>query len=160
MITEAVTFPAESDSFYTRMFAYFSPDIPRLLPATFTLASSLDRATTTSATCRLAWGRSLGQADSGVRLDLRRRSEVRVRAVVATDDHALPMALHRALRNGSDPTTEVRTFGLDGTELTDWKSSSAAAAAGKDRSICLQVRHGLAEGSGIPPLPDPLRYVD
>src|SRR3954468_15336743 len=28
MITENVTFPAASNSFYTRMFAYFSPEIP------------------------------------------------------------------------------------------------------------------------------------
>jgi len=131
MITESVTFPAASNSFYTRMFAYFSPEIPAAPTGDFHTGFIIGTGNNDKGNVQAGMG-MIGSAKQFLgysiffadpKFEFGPWSATKI-----TPNQWLCIEL---FENGADPTTEIRQIWVNGTELTDLKSSSAVAAAGK-----------------------------
>jgi hypothetical protein len=158
MITESVTFPAASNSFYTRMFVYFSPDIPVAANADFHTGfiiglgkndkGDVQAGTGMIGSAQQFLGYSIFFADPKFEFGPWSKTTI-------TANQWLCVEL---FENGSDPMTEVRQVWVNDVELTDLKSSSAMAAGAthpnhlppKFDSVAL----GLWEYHPIPTLSD------
>jgi hypothetical protein len=158
MITEAVTFPAASNSFYARMFAYFSPDIPAAPSGDFHTGFLMGSGNNNLGNCQAAVG-LIGSAKqflgysiffANPKFEFGPWSATKV-----TPNQWLCIEL---FEDGSNPATEVRQIWVNGTELTDLKSSSAMAAGGGNPNHLPPkfdlVSFGLWEYHPIPTLSD------
>jgi hypothetical protein len=131
MIGESVTFPATSNSFYSRMFVYFSPEIPVAASADYHTGFIIgtgknDRGDVQAGmgmigSAKQFLGYSIFFADPKYEFGPWSKTLI-------TPNQWLCVEL---FENGSDPTTEVRQVWVDDKELTDLRSNSAMAAAGQ-----------------------------
>ena len=157
MINEAVTFPAPSNSFYARMFVYFSPEIPVAAGADFHTGflfgiGKNDRGDVQAGLGMIASAKQwLGYSIffGGPKFEFGPWSQTRI---VANQWQCVEL-----FENGSDPKTEIRQIWVNGVELTDLRSDSAMAAGGNPNHLPPQfagVSFGLWEYHPIPTLSD------
>jgi hypothetical protein len=158
MITESLTFPATSNSFYTRMFVYFSPDIPEAPTGDFHTGFIIGMGKNDKGDVQAGTG-MIGSAQQFLgysiffatpKFEFGPWSKTKIAA-----NQWLCVEL---FENGSDPTTEVRQVWVNDVELTDLKSSSAMAAGGSNPNHLPpkfdSVALGLWEYHQIPTLSD------
>ncbi|HVR62558.1 MAG TPA: hypothetical protein VMU50_11690, partial [Polyangia bacterium] len=157
MISEAVTFPAPSNSFYARMFVYFSPEIPVAAGADFHTGflfgtGKNDRGDVQAGLGMIASAKQwLGYSIffGGPKLEFGPWSKTRI---AANQWQCVEL-----FENGSDPKTEIRQIWVDDVELTDLRSDSAMSAGGNPNHLPPKfagVSFGLWEYHPIPTLSD------
>ena len=126
-ITEGVTFPATPNKFYSRMWAYFAPDIPKAATGDFHTGFMMGGGNNDKGTTTLGMGmigsdqQYLGYSIffGAPKYEFGPWSKTRI-----VPNQWLCIEL---LEDGSDPTTEVRKVWLNDTELSDLESDSAKA---------------------------------
>jgi hypothetical protein len=158
MITESVTFPTASNSFYARMFAYFSPDIPAAPSGDFHTGFLMGSGNNNLGNCQAAVG-LIGSAKQFLGYSIffaNPKYEFGPwSATKVTPNQWLCIEL---FEDGSNPATEVRQIWVNGTELTDLRSSSAMAAGNQNPNHLPPkfdlVSFGLWEYHPIPTLSD------
>jgi hypothetical protein len=158
MITESVTFPAMSNSFYARMYAYFSPDIPTAANADFHTGFLVGSGNNDKGNVQAGMG-MIGSAKQYLGYSIFYADpKYEFGPWSKTLIKANQWECIELFENGSDPTTEVRQVWVDGVELTDLKSSSAQSAAGQHPNHLPPkfdlVSFGLWEYHPIPTLSD------
>jgi len=149
-ITEAVTFPAKNDAFYTRIFAYFSPDLPIEAGADFHTGFIV------------ASGKNdLGAVRAGLGLIGGDQQFLGYSIFFGPPKHEFgPWSQTRVKPNqwlclelfesGADGTSETRQIWVDGQELTELKSTYN----GQKPPAWTLVSIGLEEYHPIPTLSD------
>jgi hypothetical protein len=157
MISEAVTFPAPSNSFYARMFVYFSPAIPVAGGADFHTGFLFGTGKNDRGDVQAGLG-MIGSAKQWLgysiffaapKFEFGPWSKT---LIVANQWQCVEL-----FEDGSNPTTEIRQVWIDDKELTDLRSSSAMAAGGNPNHLPPKfagVSFGIWEYHPIPTLSD------
>src|SRR6266542_815935 len=131
MIGESITFPTASNAFYSRMFVYFSPDIPVAANADYHTGFIIGSGKNDRGDVQAGMG-MIGSAKQYLgysiffgdpKFEFGPWSKTLILA-----NQWLCVEL---FEDGSNPTTEIRRVWLNGTELTDLSSNSGTAAAGQ-----------------------------
>jgi hypothetical protein len=158
MIDEAVTFPATSNSFYSRMFVYFSPDIPVAMNADFHTGFMFGTGNNDKGTTQLGMG-MIGSAKQYLgysiffgapKFEFGPWSKT---LIVANQWICIEL-----FEDGSNPMTEVRQVWVNDIELADLRSNSAMAGGTQNPNHLppkfAGVSFGLWEYHPIPTLSD------
>jgi hypothetical protein len=127
LLSESVTFPARNNSFYARMFAYFSPDLPAMDGGDFHTGFIFG-----------SGNNDKGSVETGMGLIGGDRQVLGYSIFYGSPSYEFgPWSRTRVVPNrwicmelfedGSSPATEKRRVWVDGTELTDLRSDSAMA---------------------------------
>ena len=157
MISESVTFPAVSNSFYARMFVYFSPEIPVASGADFHTGFLLGTGKNDRGDVQAGLG-MIGSAKQWLGYSIFfAQPKLEFGPWSKTLIAANQWQCVELFENGSDPSTEIRQVWVDDKELTDLKSSSATAANGNPNHLPPRfdgVSFGLWEYHPIPTLSD------
>jgi hypothetical protein len=158
MIRESVTFPATPNSFYSRMFVYFSPEIPTAAGADFHTGFMFGTGNNDRGTTQIGMG-MIGSAKQWLgysiffgnpKLEYGPWSS-KARMV------ANQWICVELFEDGSNPETEIRQIWIDDMELTELRSDSAKSAGGNPnhRPPAFDgVSFGLWEYHPIPTLSD------
>jgi hypothetical protein len=128
LLTESVTFPAKDNSFYARIFAYFSPDLPAADGGDFHTGFIFG-----------SGNNDKGSVETGMGLIGGDRQYLGYSIFYGSPSYEFgPWSNTRVAPNrwicmelfedGSSPATEKRRVWVDGAELTDLRSDSATAA--------------------------------
>jgi len=149
-------FPA--NAFYTRMFVYFSPEIPAAPTGDFHTGFIIGSGNNDLGNVQAGVG-MIGSAKQFLGYSIfYANPKYEFGPWSATKITANQWLCVELFENGSDPTTEVRQIWVNDTELTDLKSSSATSAAGKQPNHLPPkfnlVSLGLWEYHPIPTLSD------
>jgi len=129
MLTEAVTFPAASNAFYTRIFAYFTPDLPVAAGGDFHMGFIFGTGKN-----------ALGNVQAGMGLNGGAKQYLGYSIFFGPPSYEFgPLSATKVMpnqwlclelfENGTDPNAEIRQVWLDGKELTDLRSNSSAGNA-------------------------------
>jgi hypothetical protein len=158
MIDEAVTFPAASNSFYARMFVWFSPDIPVAANADFHTGFLFGTGNNDRGTTQLGMG-MIGSAKQFLGYSIFFGTpKFEFGPWSKTLIQANQWMCIELFENGSDPTTEIRQVWVNDTELTDLRSNSAMAAGTQNPNHLppkfAGVSFGIWEYHPIPTLSD------
>jgi hypothetical protein len=158
ILTESLTFPAKNNSFYARMFAYFSPDLPAMDGGDFHTGFIFGSGNNDKGNVETGMGLIGGAKQflgysifyGSPSYEFGPWSNTRV-----TPNRWICMEL---LEDGSNPKTEVRRIWVDDVELTDLRSDSAMAAGSSNPNHLSPtydlVSVGLAEFHPSPNLTD------
>jgi hypothetical protein len=161
MINESVTFPTTTNSFYARMFVYFSPDIPVAgganpdMHSGFLLGNGNNNLGNVQAGVGLAGFGSAKQWLSYSIFYANPKFEFgpSSKSVIAANQWQCV----ELFEDGSDPKTEIRQIWVDDKELTELKTDSAKAAGGQSNHLppkWASVSFGIWEYHPIPTLSD------
>ena len=157
-IAESVTFPATPNKFYSRMWAYFAPDIPKATNMDFHTGFMMGGGNNDKGTTTLGMGmigsdqQYLGYSIffGDPKFEFGPWSNTRIKP-----NEWLCIEL---FEDGTDPTTEKRQIWLNDTELTDIASDSAKAAGNSNPNHLppqfANVTFGVTEYHPIPTLSD------
>jgi len=157
-ITEGVTFPASPNKFYSRMWAYFSPDIPKATNMDFHTGFMMGGGNNDKGTTTLGMGmigsdqQYLGYSIffGDPKYEFGPWSNTRI-----VPNQWLCIEL---FEDGSDPTTEKRQVWLNDVELKDIASDSAKAGGTQNPNHLPpkfdKVTFGVTEYHPIPTLSD------
>jgi hypothetical protein len=157
-IAEGVTFPATPNKFYSRMWAYFAPDIPKAATGDFHTGFMMGGGNNDKGTTTLGMGmigsdqQYLGYSIffGDPKYEFGPWSNTRI-----VPNQWLCIEL---MEDGSDPTTEVRKVWLNDAELTDIESDSAKAGGTANPNHLPpkfdKVTFGVTEYHPIPTLTD------
>jgi hypothetical protein len=157
-IAEGVTFPATPNKFYSRMWTYFAPDIPKAPTGDFHTGFMMGGGNNDKGTTTLGMGmigsdqQYLGYSIffGDPKYEFGPWSKTRI---VANQWLCIEL-----FEDGSDPTTEVRRVWLNDTELTDIQSDSAKAGGTNNPNHLPpkfdKVTFGVTEYHPIPTLSD------
>jgi hypothetical protein len=157
MISESVTFPAATNSFYARMFVYFSPEIPTAASADFHTGFMFGTGQNDRGPTQIGMG-MIGSAKQWLgysiffgnpKLEYGPWSKARM---VANQWVCVEL-----FEDGSNPDTEIRQIWIDDVEFTELRSDSAKSAGGNPNHRPPKfdgVSFGLWEYHPIPTLSD------
>jgi hypothetical protein len=161
MINESVTFPGATNSFYARMFVYFSPDIPVAGGANPDMHSGflLGNGNNDRGNVQAGLGLSgFGSARQWLSYSIFYASPKfefgpSSRSVIAANQWQCV----EIFEDGSDPKTEIRQVWVDDKELTELRTDSAKAAGGQSNHLppkWASISFGIWEYHPIPVLSD------
>jgi hypothetical protein len=129
MITEAVTFPAASNAFYTRIFAYFTPDLPVAAGGDFHTGFIFGTGKNDVGDVQAGMG-LIGGAKQYLGYSIFfGPPKYEFGPWSATKVTSNVWQCIELFENGTDPNAEIRQVWLDGKELTDLRSNSSAGNA-------------------------------
>jgi hypothetical protein len=125
MIGESVTFPSTSNSFYSRMFVYFSPDIPVAANADYHTGFMIGSGNNNLGNVQAGMG-MIGSAKQYLGYSIfygnpKYEFGPWSKTLIVPNE----WVCIELFENGSDPMTEVRQVWVNDTELTDLRSNSA-----------------------------------
>ena len=157
MISEAVTFPAPSNSFYARMFVYFSPDIPTAANADFHTGFLFGTGKNDRGDVQAGMG-MIGSAKQWLSYSIfYANPKFEFGPWSKTLMAANQWLCVELFENGSSPATEIRQVWIDDKELTELRTDSAMAAGGNPNHLpptFAGVSFGIWEYHPIPTLSD------
>jgi len=129
MLTESLTFPAESNSFYARAYMYFTPELPTAPGGDFHMGFILGVGKNDAGDVQAGMGMIGGEKQylgysiffGPPKYEFGPWSKAKV--------EPNKWACIELFEDGSSPSEEKRQVWLDGTELTDLRSTSANQGA-------------------------------